>query len=89
MCVFVSATSIIGGGALNILKQFILNCKSSVDFVIAINSNLDLEPEYTGKKNISFVKVVENNRLDRVKWDFWGVKKEIENLNGDVRLVIS
>ncbi|TON78352.1 hypothetical protein CGH50_29280, partial [Vibrio parahaemolyticus] len=73
----------------NILKQFILNCKSSVDFVIAINSNLDLEPEYTGKKNISFVKVVENNRLDRVKWDFWGVKKEIENLNGDVRLVIS
>lgn len=52
MCVFVSATSIIGGGALNILKQFILNCKSSVDFVIAINSNLDLEPEYTGKKHI-------------------------------------
>lgn len=54
MCVFVSATSIIGGGALNILKQFILNCKSSVDFVIAINSNLDLEPEYTGKKKHIF-----------------------------------
>lgn len=89
MRVFVSATSIVSGGALNILKQFILNCKPSVDFIIAINSKLELEPEYTNKTNISFVKVVENSRLERVKWDFWKAKKKISKLKGNVSLVIS
>ncbi|MCJ2378630.1 glycosyltransferase [Vibrio sp. ZSDZ34] len=89
MRVFVSATSIVSGGSLNILKQFILNCKSSVDFIIAINSKLELEPEYTNKTNVSFIKVVENSRLDRVKWDFFKAKKEISKLEGDVCLVIS
>lgn len=89
MVVFVSATSILSGGALNILKQFILNCKPSVDFLIAINSKLHLESEYTNKTNVSFVKVVENSRLDRIKWDFFKAKQEIAKLKDDVILVIS
>ncbi|EQB9044169.1 glycosyltransferase [Vibrio cholerae] len=89
MHVFVSATSIVSGGALNILKQFITNCKSSINFVIAINSKLNLELEYINKENVSFIRVVENSRLDRVKWDFWMARKEISKLKHKISLVIS
>lgn len=79
MRVFVSATSIVSGGALNILKQFIVNARPGIDFFIAINSKLELEPCYTNKENIFFIRVVENSRLDRVKWDYWKAKKEIKS----------
>lgn len=89
MRVFVSATSIVGGGALNILKQFILNSKPNIEFIIAINSQLELDAEYKNQENISFMKVSENNRLDRVKWDFWKAKNEIFKLKDKISLVVS
>ncbi|MEY0973996.1 glycosyltransferase [Providencia huaxiensis] len=89
MRVFVSATSIVSGGALNILKQFIINAKPSIEFVIAVNSKVELESKYTEQENISFIRIVENSRLDRVQWDFWRAKQEITKLKCRINLVIS
>ncbi|HGS4980832.1 TPA: glycosyltransferase [Vibrio parahaemolyticus] len=89
MSVFVSATSIVSGGALNILKQFIINAKPNVEFIIAINSKVILESKYTEKNNLTFIKVIENGRLDRLKWDVWKARNEIDKQKEKINLVVS
>lgn len=87
--VLVSATSVISGGALNILKQFIVNAPLNINFVIIVNERADIDDVFSLKSNISFVKIKESSRLDRLKWDLWGGRKFIKSSGSRFDLVIS
>ena len=89
--VFVNVTAATEGGALIILKQFLDGIskysKKNVDYYIFCSlKGLNIYE----KKNIKIVNDVKGKkRLDRIKWDLWGLKNWSKRKNIKADLIIS
>lgn len=87
--IFVSATSIKSGGALSILKQFILNADGINQYHLALNKDIELPDNCLNKPNFHYLYITERNRVDRIKWDFWGAYQWIKKTGLNFDCVIS
>lgn len=86
--ILVSATSIVSGGALNILKQFINNADSLNQYYLALNKRVVLEKEYV-KSNFHYFYIDGLSKFDRICWDFYGAHKYIKDSGLTFDLVVS
>ncbi|MEZ9901684.1 glycosyltransferase [Vibrio breoganii] len=68
--IVVNASSLRGGGALTILRQFVHYIESSNKYVIFINEDVVLNTE---KPNVEFIKVSRQSAIKRIYWDFLGL----------------
>lgn len=84
--ILVNATALASGGALTILRQFVnhIDIKDGFQYLIFIHHSLD---EFKDTPQVQFI----NKSLPgwrRIVWDFWGIKKEIQQRSIDVKVVI-
>jgi len=78
------------GGALTILRQFLNGIQkySQKDFVYYVFCSLP-ELKKFENENIKIINVKAKKWLDRIKWDFWGLKKRSKKNNIKPSLIIS
>lgn len=89
--VFVNATAAIKGGALTILKQFLegisIYFNENIYYYVFCSSE---ELKTYERENIKIIyNIKENNWLDRVKWDWWGLKNWSKRKGIKADLIIS
>jgi len=89
--VFVNATAAIKGGALTILKQFLegisIYFKENIYYYVFCSSE---ELKTYERENIQIINnIKENNWLDRIRWDLYGLKKWSKRKGIKADLIIS
>ena len=70
--IIVNATALTTGGGINILNQFIDHLSEGDEYLIFINSKLNIQ---STKTNVNFVKKNINSFLDRLIQDFYGINR--------------
>ena len=89
--VFVNATAAIKGGALAILKQFLegisIYFNENINYYVFCSSE---ELKTYERENIKIIyNIKENNWIDRIRWDFWGLKNWSKRKRMKADLIIS
>jgi len=85
--VAVSATALKSGGALTILRQFLLNIPDQSTYYIFINKDVIIDSN--GLKNVHLIKVETSSLLKRIIWDWYGLSYWFKSRNLKPEVVIS
>ncbi len=86
--ILVNATAAVEGGALNILTQFLLSAVLNKDkYNVYVFTSMEMN-DFLGK-GIEIVTLKKQGYLDRIKWDFGGVRKWAEVRGIKPALIIS
>ena len=86
--ILVNATSLVSGGALSILNQFISHVNDDF-YHIFISDEVDINQGFIVGSNIKLWRVKPQSSVARVIWDFFGIKKFARKNNLNYDLVIS
>lgn len=84
--IIVNATALKSGGALTILKQFISSITDGNKYIIFIDSSVNLDID---KSNVQLIETYNNSAVKRLYWDYFGLKKWLDNNKVKVDIAIS